>query len=940
MPYANEHSAPVKSPGLFKDGEDDWASKDIAPGVRIVMGKLKNPPQNAKPDAMVTQTYRFDASKFTAEQARAWLKEHKVKYTKFEAATGEKNEDETADDMVDLNESTELNEDAMVSFMLEKQDAEAIDTMENYSGRAVFKQSFSGNGREYPEQVMKDAISDIQGRLPILMEVQHPRDGNMKTDLEKTTAIINKVQYGNGGEVILEDIRFVPTDAGKTMFAISKELAKSGASLGISQRATGKSHYVKNESNQVREIVDVLRIKKWDFTAPNEQGVKDAKLQLQRLTEDQEMTEKKVLTEDEVKALLDAQQTQFNEAMAALKTEFESARDPEPEPPPTPPPAETPEPPPAEPAENKALETMQATLNEQTEKLERLTRKEQLEELTSVGTKLMNEELAKEDYKRFTDAEKKVILESVKFEEIHGKVDMSKPETITSVILESLKDEISTLDKLIAAAKLRETGFPNRGTGNGLTRVEVLNENIPGMEFIAKLTGEVNRIMDQEDAWKLPDDHTARVTMKSMLESYDQAHYRQLLNEANEQVTVSDIGIKNASISRAFIEAVWPRLTALQVCETGTMTQIQDIIPVEAFLPAFSTDVHTDATLLQPAEEGTLSVAGITLTNYPILATPKSQSTYITSLARATAKGLAVDPVARTLAGLGNYIRTIMDRFLWELIIAKSQSYSVTGVTDWETCTRVGSTNEHYSANQGWVKFEYVKTLDGNGNPTSAKLIPLFGTTSGNTYQKVEARESGGDNTALTYSTHYTINWPDGTLTLTTAGAAECAADLVDVKYTYTSNAKFWSIVPDSGVTLYNHLLNLAQMVGQAKVMVRERYYDPNYVAMNIRHTDLIGKGPQFTTSGYTAGNVKDALAMVTNYDGQPIVESTQIPAGWIVCGKRGGAIYYVQTPWSIEGPFAIDNTRNRYWQVEEYSATDVPVTAKFGLVGVTDLNT
>lgn len=1001
MPYANEHAAPVKSPDAFKTGKDDWASKDITEGVRIIMGKLKNPPQNAKPDSMVTQTYRFDASKFTPEAARKWLKENKVKYIKFEAAKeskdeargegqgvggqrqgdggadvcigpkGEikphkkgmscveqygkgwkggkresKNELEAKESLIDLNESSPMNETALVSFMLEKKE-DAEDLMENYTGRVTVAQkaiSENGNKREYPIQVLREAVENIKARMqkdgPLLMEIQHPRDGNNATDLEKVAALIHEVDWNDDGTVTLNDIQFVDTPPGRLMFNLSTKLQKAGAKLGVSQRALGKSHYVKNESGKVKEVVDQLYIKKWDFTAPGEQSVKQAQFELQRLTEEQEMADKKVLTEDEVNALMEAQETKFNETIEALKTEMEAkAKEKDtPAPPPEAPPAT---PPPAPPAENKDLLEMQGKLNAQNEKLERLTRKEELEELKETGTRLMNEELAKEDYKRFTEDEKKALLESVKFDEIHGKVDMSKAESITAAILESLQGEISTLDKLIAAARLRETGYGQRaGTGNGLTRVEVINENIPGMEFINQFGAEVNKWMDQENDWKLPEDHSARGTLKKILESYDQANYKRLLNEAAEDVTVSDIGIKNASVSRAFIAAVWPRLTALEVCETGTMNLIQDVIPVESFLPAFSTDVHTDVTLLQPAESAALNVAGITLGNYPILATPKNQSMMITSLARATAKGLAVEPVARSMAGLANYVRTIMDRMLWELIIAKAQAYAATGVTDWEVCTRVGTTNEHYSAHEGWVKFEFVKALDGNDNPESAKLVPLFGTTTGNSYQAVTARESQGDNTALVYGTHYTINWPDGTLTLTDAGASECAADLVEVKYTYTTNLKTWSIVPDSGVTLYNHLLNLAQMVGQAKVLVRNRYYEPNYVAMNIANEDLIGKGPQFTTSGYTAGNVKDALAMVTTYDGKPVKQSTAIPQGWIIVGKIGAAVYYVHTPWSIEGPLAIDNTRDRYWQVEEYSATDVPVTAKFALVGVTDLNT
>jgi len=37
---------------------------------------------------MVTQAYRFSIDSFTADEARAWLKKHNVKYILFEKATG------------------------------------------------------------------------------------------------------------------------------------------------------------------------------------------------------------------------------------------------------------------------------------------------------------------------------------------------------------------------------------------------------------------------------------------------------------------------------------------------------------------------------------------------------------------------------------------------------------------------------------------------------------------------------------------------------------------------------------------------------------------------------------------------------------------------------------------------------------------------------------
>jgi len=80
MPYPNEHSARVRNPGDFTR----FRSKEIADGIRIILGKLKNK------NAWDTQAYRFDVAKFTAAEAKQWLKEHDVKYISFEAAVENK----------------------------------------------------------------------------------------------------------------------------------------------------------------------------------------------------------------------------------------------------------------------------------------------------------------------------------------------------------------------------------------------------------------------------------------------------------------------------------------------------------------------------------------------------------------------------------------------------------------------------------------------------------------------------------------------------------------------------------------------------------------------------------------------------------------------------------------------------------------------------------
>lgn len=78
-PYPNYHSARVKSPGLFLRVRVFKTTKD---GIMFYGGPLKNKPRGA----VVTQAIRFPKAKFTAAQAKKWLKDHKQKYILFEPA--------------------------------------------------------------------------------------------------------------------------------------------------------------------------------------------------------------------------------------------------------------------------------------------------------------------------------------------------------------------------------------------------------------------------------------------------------------------------------------------------------------------------------------------------------------------------------------------------------------------------------------------------------------------------------------------------------------------------------------------------------------------------------------------------------------------------------------------------------------------------------------
>ena len=76
MPYPNYHSARIQDPDNF----EKLRTKKIADGVLLIVGRLTGETKTS------TQAYRFDKESFTATEAKAWLKKHKIKYTSFEAA--------------------------------------------------------------------------------------------------------------------------------------------------------------------------------------------------------------------------------------------------------------------------------------------------------------------------------------------------------------------------------------------------------------------------------------------------------------------------------------------------------------------------------------------------------------------------------------------------------------------------------------------------------------------------------------------------------------------------------------------------------------------------------------------------------------------------------------------------------------------------------------
>jgi len=78
MPYPNQHAARLTDPKDFDP--DSFGAKKIGDGITLMMGRREG---SKTTEGM---SYRFDKEKFTPEEAKDWLAEHKIDYTAFEPA--------------------------------------------------------------------------------------------------------------------------------------------------------------------------------------------------------------------------------------------------------------------------------------------------------------------------------------------------------------------------------------------------------------------------------------------------------------------------------------------------------------------------------------------------------------------------------------------------------------------------------------------------------------------------------------------------------------------------------------------------------------------------------------------------------------------------------------------------------------------------------------
>jgi len=144
--------------------------------------------------------------------------------------------------------------------------------------------------------------------------------------------------------------------------------------------------------------------------------------------------------------------------------------------------------------------------------------------------------------------------------------------------------------------------------------------------------------------------------------------------------------------------------------------------------------------------------------------------------------------------------------------------------------------------------------------------------------------------------------------------------------------------------TTQDSLAELVRLMGNANVIIANRFYEPTFYLMSVTNSDRLSNWDGFMRTGFP--NVfLNAAGFAGMVKGKPIFSSTEFPDTLIIAGNRELVAHRVFLPLSIKGPFPTyattgDVTRlvaaDQYY-AEEFNVTDSPVNEKGAFVPIND---
>lgn len=436
-------------------------------------------------------------------------------------------------------------------------------------------------------------------------------------------------------------------------------------------------------------------------------------------------------------------------------------------------------------------------------------------------------------------------------------------------------DEKTSSVKVLGSVLERETGIPEFGRAS--------------FEIIESVRKHENRA---KRAMELRAESPAAVFTDNLLKRFDTLYQHKLIAEARmfeEAEAASDLNLPY-SVSRAIIAEAYPNLVAANVFDIGIMEQTPMNLYYEAFSgeTGYSVDI-TDEVVTGGAEGTWYSLAHPNVVPGTVVVTS--------------------NPAGTSYVEGTDYI---IDYMLGKVLFLVAGSIG---------------------ANDILIDYTYHATRQGEGVAIERAKTTL-------SYQTITAaamRLADDINTEAIVFSRSQLGWDAVGRTMANL-IKELRRDIdraliekaVMAALSVASNSTAAWDVSDA---VYATLVSL---IGQAKVKVMKRFYEPTAVLMSVTNADYLSNWDGFKRDGFPNA-LLNAAGFAGSVKGLPVFNSTEMRDTWNLVLNRELVLHRVYQPMTVKGPFPKYSSDKliaaEQYYAEEFNASLAPIGGKGSLV-------
>lgn len=456
-------------------------------------------------------------------------------------------------------------------------------------------------------------------------------------------------------------------------------------------------------------------------------------------------------------------------------------------------------------------------------------------------------------------------------------------------------------DKVYAGKKLQDMGFK---PGTKIQGVQPVLEAETGVPEFARGAFEISESIRKVELKSRRDLRETKspneAFTKMVLERFDEVYKMQLIRESKmleEAEQTSDLNLPY-SVSRAIIEEAFPDLVAAGIFDVGVI----QTSPTKLFYEVFSGETGYTATVTDEVVTGGAEDTWYALAHGRI--TPDSVT--VTSNPAGTTYDEGTDYIIDYAAGR------------IKLLTAGS-----------------------IDTNDVLVDYSYTNLRAGEMQPIQRGKLTLSSKTI----------EAAADRIADQISKE-AIVFSRSQLGYDAVGRT--MASLVrQLRRKIDQGLLYWAYSAVKGVasnstsawtvgTTQDDLDELVRLMGDAKVIVANRFYAPTFFLMSNVNAERLTNWKGFTATGFPDATLR-STGFVGGIKGLPVYQSTEFPDNLIITGNRELVAHRVFQPLAIFGPFPSyagsgDTTRlvaaDQYY-AEEFNVTESPVYEKGAFVPI-----